>query len=47
MKLRVDKSFIPNAGLGLFAEVDIKCSQVILLIDGPRYTAEEVEEEHH
>jgi uncharacterized protein len=43
MKVRVDKSIIPNAGLGLFAEEDIKRSQIILLVNGPRYTAEEVE----
>ena len=39
-------SLIPGAGKGLFADENIKRGELILHINGPRYTVEEIEMEH-
>lgn len=43
-KVRIGSSCIPGAGKGLFAEEDIKRGQLILVIQGHRISAEEIEE---
>ena len=37
----IKPSLIPNSGLGLFAEQNIKAGEAIVMITGPRYNEEE------
>ncbi len=40
-EISIKPSVIPNSGLGLFAEQDIKAGEAIVKISGPRYNEEQ------